>query len=397
MRPFPTMNLSSRFGTIFASTRPKRSLTVLLDLGEVTLEASDRIAALFFKPDQRFRFGLGSFLECSLCNLDDAKTMSGVIDVFYCLVGYVDSCHLEEEYVALAPNFVDFIDRLLLGFLKGRGFDARRFVWMIEKLKELAHLSPAAFRAACERALKLYVSGTTVVTGLARLQGILIISTSPSLHELPTLGGAVGTVFRQTLREQRDFTHRYVFGSFGTLVWTGDDHEQTADRVSCQIRAWRICLDNLVARVKARPELPQSIVVAFLDDSLAFLKPYYGEVQASRQFAIRLRMDAIAILSAFEASYPGEIPPETKQALWFLLFVVAISGASKEELSDVSPEGGLRDEEVFLGLERTDRDLLDYRTALRRLRPKFESEFEEVFGSLVAFLRYNYNETQRDS
>jgi hypothetical protein len=118
---------------------------------KVTLEESDKIAAMFFRPDMRFEFDLDSFLQCPLCDLVEVKTMGRVIDVFYCLIGYIDSCHLKPDYVATAPSFVDFIDRLLLAFLQSRGFDPRRFVWMIEKMSELAHLAEQMFRAACAR------------------------------------------------------------------------------------------------------------------------------------------------------------------------------------------------------------------------------------------------------
>jgi hypothetical protein len=119
------------------------------------------------------------------------------------------------------------------------------------------------------------------------------------MQELPALRCAVATVFKQAIAEQRNFAHRFIFGSFGSLVWQGTDQEQPPDQVSHQIRPWRIALATLIARVRARPELLQSVVVTFLDDLMAFLKSYYGEVQASRSFAVRLRMDVIEVLSTF--------------------------------------------------------------------------------------------------
>jgi hypothetical protein len=359
---------------------------------KVTLDESDRISAMFFPPSMRFEFGLDSFLQCSLCNLTEARTMSLVIDIFYCLLGYIDSCHLEPDYVTTTPHFLDFIDRLLLAFLKARGFDPHRFVWLIEKIREFAHLPFDVFQAVCERALEAYVNGKTILKGLNRLQGIIILSTSPSLQELPLMRNSVGKVFHQIIKEQHDFTQRYIFGSYGTLSWLVADCEQSTDQSSYQLRAWHICLANFVARVRARPELPVNVIVAFLDDSLAFLRPYYGEVQASLVCAVRLRMDAIEIISAFGEYYPGVIPLSTKQALWFLLFVVAISGAADEDLQNVLPMQCSEDQELFLGIEHTDRELLNYRVALCRLRPKFEAEFDEVFLSMASFLRQNYTE-----
>jgi hypothetical protein len=55
------------------------------------------------------------------------------------------------------------------------------------------------------------------VTGLARRQGITIISTSPALRELPALDIAVRIVFRQLANEQRIFGDKHLFGSFGRL------------------------------------------------------------------------------------------------------------------------------------------------------------------------------------
>jgi hypothetical protein len=78
--------------------------------------------------------------------------------------------------------------------------------------------------------------------------------------------------------------------------------------------------------------------------------------------------------------------------LWFLLFVVAISGAEEADLRDIVPAQCEEEQELFLGLEHTNRELLDYRTALCRLRPKFEAEFAEGFSSMVSFLRQNYTE-----
>jgi hypothetical protein len=360
---------------------------------KVTQEESDRICTMFFLPEMRFEFGLVSFLQCSLCSTEGELTMARLIDTFYCVLGYIDSCHLPQGYVAKDPHYAEFLEKLLLCFLRARGCDARRFVWMVEKINEFGHLSDDGFHVLCNHAIQAYVAGKTSLQGLARLQGMLIISTSPALQEFPSLRVAVGKVFQQVITEQHEFAHRYVFGSFGTLVWNGYHCEQPPDEVSCPVRSWRLCLSNLSRRVKARPEIPETVIVAFLDDSLAFLEPYYGEVQPSRELALRVRMDIVAIVSTIADAYPGTMPLSTKQKLWFLLLILAITGASDADLRDVRSQGSPHDQEVFLGLDHNDRGFLDCHTALCMLGSKFESDFEDSFASMAAFLRHNLTQT----
>jgi hypothetical protein len=61
------------------------------------------------------------------------------------------------------------------------------------------------------------------------------------------------------------------------------------------------------------------LIAAFMDDSLMFLNAYYGEVQASRTYSLKLRMDILEIVRLFEEYYPIKMPVDTKQKLWYLL------------------------------------------------------------------------------
>jgi hypothetical protein len=49
---------------------------------KVTLTQSDDISSHFFTAEQRFDFGLDSFLRCQLCDHNSVKTVDDVIDIF---------------------------------------------------------------------------------------------------------------------------------------------------------------------------------------------------------------------------------------------------------------------------------------------------------------------------
>jgi hypothetical protein len=138
------------------------------------------------------------------------------------------------------------------------------------------------------------------------------------------------------------------------------------------------------------PDIPKLVTVAFMDDSLLWLNQYYGEVQASKRFSVKLRKEVLEIVRLFEECYPIKMPADTKQKLWYLLLVVAISGASNEDLANVTKADCKERDEVYLGLAHTDKDFVDYRAALSRLSIKFEAEFE-LFPTMVQFVRANYN------
>jgi hypothetical protein len=87
-------------------------------------------------------------------------------------------------------------------------------------------------------------------------------------------------------------------------------------------------------------------------------------------------MDILDIVRLFEKHYPIKMQIDTKEKLWYLLFLVAISGCSERD-------------EIFLGVKHNDREFENYRLAFCRLSQKFESEFDTV-PRMTEFVRANY-------
>jgi hypothetical protein len=359
---------------------------------KVTLPQSDEISRHFFTAQERFEFSLSSFLSCSLCDLKAFVSIDDAIDVFYCLVGFIDSCHLGDGYIINDPEYLDFLGQLLAASLQIKDYDARRFVWLLEAMKLHCSISPTSFRSICENTVQLYADEKTNETPLSRLRSVSITSTSPSLQLIPGTKDAVMAIFTGMMQTQREFAHRYLFGSFASTSWTNDRrNEDLPNAIGPGVIVWRLYLTNLVHRLEAMPEVPMTLVAAFLDDSLVFLQTYYGEIQASKRYSVKLRMELLEIVRVFTQYYPGQVPAATKQKLWYLLLLVAISGCSPDDLERVAKTDCPEKNEVYLGLRHDDKDFEDYRTALCRLSKKFEAELE-LFPTMTQFVRAHYGQ-----
>jgi hypothetical protein len=356
----------------------------------VTLEQSDDIANHFFSPEQRFEFGLPSFLGCSLCDLSAITNVDEAIDIFYCLVGFVHSCHLPEVHEVNLPIYPDFLSQLLSAYLQIKDYDPHRFVWLIEAIKDHCHVNSRTFRSLCDQVVQLFADGATNETDMSRVRSVTILSTSPSIHGIAALQNAVNRVFMRIIQSQRIFAHQYLFGGFIACGWTEDAaNGEPPDVISLELRVWRLYLTNLIRRIDRLSDVPKTLIAAFLDDSLLFLTMYYGEVQASKAYSLKLRMDLLEIVRIFEQCYPITMRSDTKQKLWYLLFLVAISGCADDDISQVVKTDCQERDEIYLGLAHNDRGFNDYKTALCRLSLKFEEEFE-LFPTMTQFIRANY-------
>jgi len=338
----------------------------------------------------RLAFGLDSFLNCTLCDIAAIKSVDDAVDIFYCAVGYLRSCHLELDYDLKAPQFIEFTTGLLRNCLNVEDFDADQFVWLLESIREHFCLSSASFRSVCESVLGLISSGKIAQTGLDLLNAVSIISTSPSLQQFSILAETVNLVFQQVVDEITRFLNRFIFGSFIEISWDGEGDPEPPDQISTPLRLWKLYLTNIAEKVREHPALPDVLIVAFLDESLVFLSNYYGEVQATRTYSVKLRMDLLELIAVCAQYYPGNMDHAIKKKLWYLLYVVAISGCEDGNLVGVKPKECREKDEVYLGLKFTDRDLCDYPEALARLSAKFASE-AEVFEPMTKFIRTNYS------
>jgi hypothetical protein len=311
------------------------------------------------------------------------------VDIFYCVVGYLRSCHLESDYEVRAPEFAAFVTGLLTNCFNAEDFDAHQFVWLVESIREHFYLGPATFRTICEALMKVISDGRVRQTGLRLLNSVSIVSTSPSLQQFSVLAETVNSVFKTVVQDVSTFIHKYLFGCFIGCLWEGQGSlDEPPDQLSCPLRLWKLYLANLVARVSAYPDLPDVIIVAFLEESIIFLSNYYGEVQPSREYSVKLRMDLLEAIALYHKYYPGNMDAATKKKLWYLLYIVAISGCSDADLKEIQQKD-LGGDDLYLGIGHTDRELVDYSDALSKLSAKFISE-AEVFQAMIQFIRTNY-------
>lgn len=354
---------------------------------KITLEQSHEIAAKFFTPEMLFEYGLDSFLASCLCDFTAVKNDEELIDVFYAAAGYVRACGLPEKYEVKAPHFIEFVNRMLIVHTTLPDFDAHRFVWLVEAIKNNLHLSTATFRGICESVLKEFANKDFEQQALSMLHKMCIISTSPFLQEIPTLKTSIDNVFKRVIKEQHKFTHRYIFGCFVSIMWDGEEEPELSE----PLQAWKLYLENLDQRIKEKPELPNLLMMDLIIDSLTYFIGYYGEVQPSKARAVNLRRDIFEIVDLCIQYHPGKMSEETLSKVWYLLYIVAVSGASDAELEHVEHLDCKECSDPYLGLEHTDRSFADYKLALGRLSKKFEAEFQ-AFPSMVEFIRVNYNQ-----
>ena len=190
----------------------------------------------------------------------------------------------------------------------------------------------------------------------------------------------------KVLEDQELFLRKYIFCSFACCDWESIEETRNTDAFKC----WKLYILNIAIKLQEKPEYPMEILSDLIDDSLCLFVSYYGDLQPTKHKSATMRMDIFAIVETAAQYYPGEIPDDTLKRMWYLLYIAAVSGAGDMDLQHCKPVENDISEAPFLGLDRTDCEFIDYKSALERLSKKFESEFNN-FPRMVRFIRKNYN------
>jgi hypothetical protein len=351
---------------------------------KVSFEQSHEFAAHFFNPVMLFEFGLDSFLESSLCSLAPRASADALVDAFYALAGYVRVCRLGGAFRIRNRAYVQFVIDLLVAFARLPRCPMRRFVWLVECVARHLQLSGSSLRRVCEAVVREFCERADVPRPLVRLQQLTVLSTSPSLAELPTFRASVEAALTATIQALVRFTHRYVFSCYVTCYWLDAREEGLSDAV----RAWRIFFATTLARMREM-ELPESYVVQFVDMNLSFMNKYYGDVQASRVRAADLRREVFVVVDLIVGAARGRLPREMLETVWLMLMMTAVSGAEDAQLARIETLESPEPDTPWLALEHTDADWVDYGMALGRLMKKFDAELS-LLPEMISWIRKNY-------
>lgn len=365
---------------------------------KVTLEQSRQIASKFFSPETLFSFGFDSFLKSGLSDFSLVQKESDLIDIFYATAGFMRACNLDHKFVLKDEQITkmkNVVNEILSRFISNPDFDAKRFVWLIEAINDNLHMPENELKSICEKVLKDFSeSNDPEEDSLLKLRKICIISTSPFLQMMPILKDIVNKSFHNAVSSQRKFLHRYIFGSYVNYIWTGE----ALPTISDPLVEWQLYIANLSDKINENNELPSVLLADIIGNSLSFYIGYYGEVQPSKERSINLRMDIFAIIETCVKYYPStdskssqvNFTPEILKQIWYLLYIVAFSGAKDEELENIKYKQPTEDNTPFLGLKHNGTDFENYREAIEILGKKFEAE-NEIFPQMIEFIRHNYN------
>ena len=138
-----------------------------------------------------------------------------------------------------------------------------------------------------------------------------------------------------------------------------------------------------------KPEIPSIVMTDLLDDSLVLFVGYYGDIQTTREKSVQLRSDLFTIADIVQLCYPPPIPEDTLQKIWYLLFFAAAAGATEEDISKIHATPPPEDNVVFLGLEHTASDFINYPMALNVFASKFKDELD-AFHDMAVYVRANF-------
>ncbi|KAK8881690.1 hypothetical protein M9Y10_039615 [Tritrichomonas musculus] len=368
---------------------------------KVTLEQSRQIASKFFSPDILFSFGFDSFLQSGLTDFSIVKNESDLIDIFYATAGFMRACNLDPKYILegeIADKLKKIVQKILSLFISFPEFDAHRFVWLVEAINDNLHMKEKDLRSICENVLNDFSKQMdSDESSLTKLQKMCVLSTSPFLQTMPAMNDLVTKTFQNTALSKRKFVHRYIFGSYVHFVWLGE----ALPRVSDPLVEWRLYISNLAGRINESHELPALLLADVINDSLSYFIGYYGEVQPSKERSVNLRMDIFTIVDTCAQYYPNDgskasFTQETLKQIWYLLYIVAFSGAKDEELENVKYDKPSEDNTPYLGLKHNNTDFENYREAIGILGKKFESE-NEIFPQMIEFIRQNYNNNNNNN
>ena len=352
----------------------------------VTLRQSHEIATAYFTPTMLFEFGINSFLKSSVCDFTNIANEEALIDIFYGLAGFVRACNLDSSYETNTKEYLDFIQLVLDKFTELPDFDAQRFVWLVEAISSNLHVPDDSLKEMCLETIQKFADSENVRT-LQKLHKLCAFSTSPFMQNFQLLKKLINSTFVDLIEEQRNFIRRYIFSCFATLVF---DTETADNAPSMPVQCWCLYVSNLAAKLADRPELPSLIMIDLLEDSLVLFEGFYGDVQPTEAKAADLRADIIAIAETISRYYPGEPSDETKKRIWYLLFIVSFSGASEEEIAGIRQIESPKPNAIFLGIEHTATDFMNYQLALGVFSSKFASESND-FPQMASFIRANYS------
>ncbi|OHS96399.1 hypothetical protein TRFO_37471 [Tritrichomonas foetus] len=361
---------------------------------KVTAEQSRKIAEKFFSPEMLFEYGLDSYLHCCLCNLFDVKSEDEVVDAFYGAAGYIRACNIGPKYQIRVQPFLDFVEKILQSFTDLPNFDARRFVWLVEVIRQNLHIPDEELQKICQSVLSQFSEkqkqeeNESIDNSLALLHKMCIISTSPFLHKEKILQDVINSTFKTVLQAQHEFTQNYIFSCFVNCVW---NLEQATGRLSDPVIVWKLYLENTFSKIHKKKELPALLLVDLVDNSLSNFIGYYGEIQPSKERAKDMRRDIFTIVDLAQKFNQAQLGPDQLKKIRYLLNIAAVSGAQNDQLKNVEAEDYKNRNDPFLGLRHTECEFDDYPLALARLNKDFETE-KDVFPSMVEFIRKNYRE-----
>lgn len=349
---------------------------------KVTLEQSREIQDAFFTHEMLFEYSLESFLQSSLCDFKEANSEEALVDIFYAAAGFIRACQLPDEYRITQKPFIDHVENLLVHFTEIPDFDANRFVWLVEAIHDHLHLMENNFIQICKSVLEKMISHKDTGGGsISKLYKMCVISTSPFLQSLQVIRDSIDKAFEAVLIEQHSFARKYIFGGYVNCLWTGLEQK----RISDPLRTWVLYIHNLEKKIKAHSELPVLLLADFIDDSLQYFFGYYGEVQATKERAVNLRMDLFTIVQTVKEVYPIKFTESALKKLWFLMTIAAVCGATDEQLQNIKQETAKSDD-PFLGLKHDGRDFENYSKALGCLQAKFKDEVD-AFPIMIEFIR----------
>ena len=351
----------------------------------VTLHQTQLLAAEFFTPSQLFEYGFKEFTESSLCEMTHIQNEETLVDIFYAVAGFVLGCNLPQTFVTSLESYCEFIKKMLEAFTALNDFDARRFVWLVQVMNLHLHIHEATLKQICVDVITDYINGNSEKSSFNKLYKLCVISTSPFMKKLDVLKKAITDLTMVVLEEQELFLRKYVFCNFVMCDWTSLGEKRNSDAFKC----WKLYVINMAARLQDRSEYPMEILSELIDESLRLFEGYFAEIQPTWRKSANMRMDIFGIVETAAQYYPSEIPDDSLRRMWYLLYIAAVSGAGESEIAACKPAEQDDSDAPFLGLDRTDCEFIDYKSALEKLSKKFESEFDR-FQDMAKFIRQNY-------
>ena len=360
----------------------------------VAIRQTHEIAAAYFTPKMLFEFGIKSFLMSSTCSFDNVANEEALIDIFYGIAGYIRACALERSYETHNEDFFEYMQRLYDRFIALNDFDAHRFVWLVEASYSNLHIPSEKLQEICEKTIQKYVEDEDGKT-LTKLYKLCVFSTSPFMSQFDLVKDSINQIFAQLIDERRFFLRKYIFSNFALINW--NEHAGT-EAASIPMQCWKLYVTNLASRMSDKPEIPSIVMTDLLDDSLVLFVGYYGDIQTTQEKSIQLRADLFTIADIVQLCYPPPIPEDTLQKIWYLLFFAAAAGATDEDIAKIHPSPPPEDNVVFLGLEHTASDFINYPMALNVFASKFKDELD-AFHDMAVYVRANFasNEQQQNA